>query len=38
MFSGGLTAFLTGITEPLDFSFVFVAPILYLINNLLAGV
>ncbi len=26
MLSAGLTAFLTGITEPLEFSFLFVAP------------
>ncbi len=29
MLSAGLTAFLTGITEPLKFSFLFVAPVLY---------
>lgn len=28
MLSAGLTAFLTGITEPLEFSFLFVAPVL----------
>src|SRR5699024_11852365 len=29
MLSAGLTSFLTGITEPLEFSFLFVAPVLY---------
>jgi PTS system glucose-specific IIC component len=38
MFSAALTAFLTGITEPLEFSFLFVAPVLYVIHALLAGV
>ncbi|GGI42042.1 hypothetical protein GCM10010896_16440 [Mammaliicoccus stepanovicii] len=37
MLSAGLTSFLTGITEPLEFSFLFVAPILYGIHVLLAG-
>jgi PTS system glucose-specific IIC component len=37
MISGALTAFLTGITEPLEFSFLFVAPLLYAIHALLAG-
>ena len=37
MFSAALTSFLTGITEPLEFSFMFVAPLLYLIHALLAG-
>jgi N-acetylglucosamine PTS system EIICBA or EIICB component len=32
-----LTAFLTGITEPLEFSFMFLAPVLYAIHALLAG-
>lgn len=38
MISGALTAFLTGITEPLEFSFLFVAPVLYAVHALLAGV
>jgi PTS system glucose-specific IIC component len=38
MVSGALTAFLTGITEPLEFAFIFVAPVLYAIHALLAGV
>jgi glucose PTS system EIICB or EIICBA component len=37
MISGALTAFLTGITEPIEFAFLFVAPILYGIHALLAG-
>ncbi|KJY57575.1 PTS Glc IIABC [Lactobacillus kullabergensis] len=35
--SGGLTSFLTGITEPLEYSFLFVAPWLYLIHSFLDG-
>ena len=31
------TSFLTGITEPIEFSFMFVAPILYIIHAILAG-
>lgn len=37
MASAAFTAFLTGITEPLEFSFLFVAPALYAIHALLAG-
>ncbi|HEV8422993.1 MAG TPA: PTS glucose transporter subunit IIBC [Chthoniobacterales bacterium] len=37
MFSAALTAFLTGITEPIEFSFLFVAPLLYAVHALLAG-
>ena len=37
LFSAGLTFFLTGIGEPLLFSFCFVAPFLYLIHALLQG-
>ncbi|MBA3296712.1 MAG: PTS transporter subunit EIIC, partial [Acidobacteria bacterium] len=37
MVSAALTSFLTGITEPIEFSFLFVAPILYGIHALLAG-
>lgn len=32
------TSFLTGITEPIEFAFMFLAPILYLIHALLTGV
>ncbi|WP_322862418.1 PTS transporter subunit EIIC [Aeromonas allosaccharophila] len=38
LFSAALTSFLTGITEPVEFTFIFVAPILYLFNALMAGV
>ncbi|MGC2625266.1 MAG: PTS glucose transporter subunit IIBC [Candidatus Udaeobacter sp.] len=38
MVSAALTAFLTGITEPIEFAFLFVAPVLYAIHALLAGV
>ena len=38
MVSSALTAFLTGITEPLEFAFIFVAPMLYVVHALLAGV
>lgn len=35
--SAAFTAFLTGITEPIEFSFLFVAPFLYGIHAVLAG-
>ena len=37
MVSAALTAFLTGITEPVEFSFMFVAPALYALHAFLAG-
>lgn len=37
MVSAALTAFLTGITEPLEFSFMFVAPVLFAVHIVLAG-
>ncbi|MBQ3125749.1 MAG: PTS transporter subunit EIIC, partial [Clostridia bacterium] len=37
LLSAALTAALTGITEPLEFTFLFVAPALYLIHCVLAG-
>ena len=37
MISAALTSFLTGITEPIEFSFLFVAPLLYGIHAVLAG-
>jgi PTS system glucose-specific IIC component len=37
MLSAALTAFLTGITEPIEFAFLFVAPVLYVVHALLAG-
>lgn len=38
LLSAALTAMLTGITEPLEFTFLFVAPVLYVFHSLLAGV
>lgn len=32
-----LTSFLTGITEPIEFTFMFLAPVLYLVHALLTG-
>jgi PTS system glucose-specific IIC component len=37
MISAALTAFLTGITEPIEFAFMFVAPALYIVHAALAG-
>ncbi|GGA85579.1 PTS system glucose-specific EIICB component [Staphylococcus muscae] len=37
MLSAALTSFLTGITEPLEFSFLFVAPLLYVVHAVLDG-
>jgi glucose PTS system EIICBA or EIICB component len=37
MASAALTSFLTGITEPIEFSFLFVAPILFGIHAIFAG-
>ncbi|PWM98445.1 MAG: PTS glucose transporter subunit IIB [Massilioclostridium sp.] len=37
LLSAALTAFLTGITEPLEFTFLFVAPALYAIHCVFAG-
>ncbi|TDD05808.1 PTS sugar transporter subunit IIA [Nonomuraea deserti] len=37
MLSAGLTAFVTGITEPLEFAFIFVAPVLFGVHALLTG-
>jgi PTS system N-acetylglucosamine-specific IIC component len=33
-----LTSFVTGITEPIEYSFLFIAPVLYVIHALLTGV
>lgn len=38
MLSAAFTSFLTGITEPIEFSFMFVAPLLYVIHAVLAGI
>lgn len=37
MLAGAFAAFFTGITEPLEFSFMFVAPVLYVLHALLTG-
>ena len=37
LLSAALTAMLTGITEPLEFTFLFVAPLLYVIHCIFAG-
>ena len=37
MVSAALTSFLTGITEPIEFSFLFVAPLLFLLHAVLAA-
>jgi PTS system N-acetylglucosamine-specific IIC component len=36
--SMALTAFLTGVTEPIEFTFMFLAPLLYLMHTILTGV
>jgi PTS system N-acetylglucosamine-specific IIC component len=38
LFSLALTSFLTGVTEPIEFSFMFLAPVLYAIHAVLTGV
>ncbi|WP_406330348.1 PTS transporter subunit EIIC [Streptomyces sp. NBC_00203] len=38
MLSVALTSFVTGITEPIEYSFLFVAPVLYVIHAVLTGV
>ncbi|WP_114164886.1 PTS transporter subunit IIBC [Exiguobacterium sp. TNDT2] len=35
--SAGLAVFLTGVTEPIEFMFMFVAPVLYVVYALMAG-
>lgn len=37
LFSAALTSMLTGITEPLEFTFLFVAPVMYAVHCVLAG-
>ncbi len=37
MVSAALTSFLTGITEPIEFAFLFVAPLLYIAHVFIAG-
>lgn len=38
LLSAAFASFLTGVTEPLEFSFMFVAPVLYIIHAVLTGV
>lgn len=37
LFSVAFTAFLTGITEPIEFMFMFLAPLLYLLHSVMTG-
>ncbi|WP_445486791.1 N-acetylglucosamine-specific PTS transporter subunit IIBC [Niallia sp. 03133] len=37
MLAAGFAAFLTGVTEPLEFAFMFAAPMLYLVHAVLTG-
>ena len=37
LFSAAITSMLTGITEPIEFTFLFVAPIMYVVHCILAG-
>lgn len=37
LLSAALTSFITGITEPIEFTFLFVAPILYFVHAILEG-
>ncbi|MDR2489970.1 MAG: N-acetylglucosamine-specific PTS transporter subunit IIBC [Spirochaetaceae bacterium] len=38
LFSAALASFFVGITEPIEFSFMFLAPILYVVHALLTGI
>lgn len=38
LLAAGVTALLTGITEPIEFTFLFVAPALYIVHCVLAGI
>lgn len=38
LLGAAVTSFLTGITEPIEFSFLFVSPILYVVHSVLAGI
>ena len=38
LFSAALASFFNGVTEPLEFSFMFLAPVLYLIHAVLTGI
>ncbi|MGZ3779732.1 MAG: PTS glucose transporter subunit IIBC [Pseudobdellovibrionaceae bacterium] len=37
MLSAAITSFVTGITEPIEFAFLFVAPLLYVVHAILSG-
>src|SRR5215472_8230754 len=37
LLSAALTSFVTGVTEPVEFAFLFVAPLLYLVHAILTG-
>jgi PTS system N-acetylglucosamine-specific IIC component len=37
LLSMGLTSFLTGVTEPIEFAFMFLAPVLYAVHAILTG-
>ncbi len=37
MLSVGLTSFVTGVTEPIEYSFAYIAPALYAVHALLTG-
>ena len=37
MLAAGVTSFVTGVTEPLEFAFMFLAPLLYAVHALLTG-
>jgi len=38
LLAGAFTSFLTGVTEPLEFAFLFVAPLLYAVHAVLTGI
>ena len=38
LFAAAITSFVTGVTEPIEFSFMFIAPLLYFIHAVLTGI
>ena len=38
MLAGGFASFLTGVTEPIEFAFMFAAPLLYMVHAVLTGI
>lgn len=38
LFAGAITSFVTGVTEPIEFSFMFIAPLLYFVHAVLTGI